>query len=117
MATKSTGNYSIVLNTTEKKVFLFVSGKADPEAVQGFFNEYQQTVKKIQPAEYELVVDCKEMQVETPDMQEKLSATFELYKETGFKQVTFEVSSAIIKMQLNRIARKVSFTNASVVEA
>lgn len=116
MATTSTGSYNITLNTTEKKVFLFVSGKAAPEAVQGFFTEYQQTISKIQPAEYELVVDCKEMQVETPEMQEKLSAAFELYKETGFKQVTFEVSSAIIKMQLNRIARKVGLTNANVVE-
>lgn len=117
MAITSKGSYSITLNKTAKKMELFVSGKADPEAVQGFFDEYTDAVKKIQPSEYELVVDCKEMQVETPDMLEKLSATFDLYGKTGFKQITFEVSSAILKMQINRIARNIGLTNAQVIEA
>lgn len=117
MAITSKGSYSITLNKTTKKVELFVSGKADPEAVQGFFDEYTTIVTQIQPSEYELVVDCREMQVETPDMLEKLSATFDLYGKTGFKQITFEVGSAILKMQINRIARNIGLTNAQVVEA
>ena len=117
MSISSKGNYTITVDAAEKKVFLFVSGKAEPEAVQGFFNDYSQTVSAINPSEYELVVDCKEMQVETPDMLEKLGASFSLYNETGFKQITFEISSAVIKMQINRIARNVGLTNARIVEA
>lgn len=117
MSISSKGSYTITVDTKEKKVFLFVSGKAEPEAVQGFFNDYSQTVSNINPSGYELVVDCKEMQVETPDMLEKLGASFSLYNETGFKQITFEVSSAVVKMQINRIARNVGLTNAQVIEA
>ncbi|MER2110513.1 MAG: hypothetical protein ABS899_06550 [Desemzia incerta] len=116
MSISSKGSYTITVNETEKKVFLFVSGKAEPEAIQGFFNDYSQTVSDIKPSEYELVVDCKEMQVETPDMLEQLAASFNLYKETGFKEITFEVNSAILKMQINRIVRQVNLTNANVVE-
>lgn len=116
MSISSKGNYTITVNEKEKTVFLFVSGKAEPEAVQGFFNDYSQTVSDIKPFEYELVVDCKEMQVETPDMLEKLAASFSLYNETGFKQITFEVNSAILKMQINRIARQVGLTNAQIIE-
>lgn len=116
MAIQSKGSYSITSNQATKKVELFVSGKADPEAVQGFFDEYTKVVNSIQPSEYELVINCKEMQVETPDMLEKLSASFDMYGKTGFKQITFEVSSAILKMQINRIARNIGLTNAHVVE-
>lgn len=117
MATTASGSYDITLNKAEKKVFLYVSGKAEPDAIQGFFDEYNNMVAQIQPAEYELVVDCKEMQVVSPDMTEKLAASFELYKSTGFKKVIFEASSSIIKMQLNRIARQAGLSNAEVIEA
>ena len=46
MAITSKGSYSITLNKTAKKMELFVSGKADPEAVQGFFDEYTDAVEK-----------------------------------------------------------------------
>jgi len=49
-------------------------------------------------------------------MLEQLAASFNLYKETGFKEITFEVNSAILKMQINRIVRQVNLTNANVVE-
>lgn len=81
-------------------------------------NEYKSAVNKIQVNDFSLIVDCKEMSVETQDKISKLEQVFKMYQQTGFKDISFTVKSSngVLKMQLNRIIRISGVTNAKIVE-
>lgn len=112
------GSYDIKVNNTEKNVNLHVSGTAKPEEVQGFMNEYNSTVNKIQVSEFDLIVNCQDMSVETQDKIDKLAEIFKMYQQSGFKNIIFEVKSSntILKMQLKRIIRNSGVDNAELLE-
>lgn len=115
---KYDGSYEIAVDSLKKTVNIYVSGSADPEAIQGFLNEYNSAVNKIQVNDFSLIVDCKEMSVETQDKIGKLEQVFKMYQQTGFKDIAFTVKSSngVLKMQLNRIIRISGVTNAKIVE-
>ena len=98
---------------------IYISGSADPEAIQGFLKEYNSAVNNIQVSDFALIVDCQEMSVETQDKVKKLEEIFKMYQQTGFKDILFTVkaSNTILKMQLNRIIRMSGVTNAKLVDA
>ena len=112
------GSYEIKVDNTIKTVNLYVSGAAKPEAIHGFLNEYNSTVNKIQVNEFDLIVDCQEMSVETQDKIEKLVEIFKMYQQSGFKNIIFKVksSNAILKMQLKRIIRNSGVDNVELLE-
>ena len=80
------GSYEIKVDNTKKAVYLFVSGTAKTEAIQGFMNEYNTTVNQIQVSEFALIVDCQEMSVETQDKIDSLIEIVKMYQQSGFKK-------------------------------
>ena len=75
-----------------------------------FFEEYTEKIKAIDPRDYTLTLDAREMKVLQPKVVDILEEAYKLYKETAFKNVIFKVSdNPIVKMQLNRILRKRSY--------
>lgn len=111
---KKTG---VQVNAVKKVVDISVTGKMTMEDSAAFVAEYNSKTSVIKAAEFELNVDCTDMQVLTADMYEDLTAVMKLYKSTGFKQVKFQIkSNQILKMQLSRIARNAGLTQSSVVD-
>lgn len=111
------GFYSIQVNSVQKVVNMVVGGSFSPEKVQQFLNDYHKNLDPIPASQYELRFDCRDLNVITQDMIPHLQGCFELYKTTGFKKVVVEIKqSAIIKMQLNRIAKTVGLEPFEVVE-
>lgn len=100
--------------TKELEIEFIDSFTEDESAL--FFNEYTREIKSINPHDYTLILDAKEMKVLQPQVVDILEDAYELYKETAFKKVIFKVSdNPIVKMQLNRILRKTGL-NAEFVE-
>lgn len=102
----SQDGYALELNQAEKKVMITVSGKFVPEKQQQFEQEYTDIIKQITPSAFTLYVDCTDMQIVAQQHIDNLGEALKMYKSTGFNKVVMKVSaSAVIKMQLNRIAK------------
>lgn len=115
--TSATGSYEMQLNKGTKEVMVLLEGNFTEQQAGEFITEYSNIVKVINPSDYVLRIDCKDMRVVTKELVPSLEACYGLYKQSGFKNVIFEiVKSPIVKMQLARIARKVSLTDYEIVE-
>ena len=112
-----TGEYSIKVNKATKVIEISIIGSFTPEQAKAFHTDYQAKVSSIVAEDFILKVDCTDMNIITQEMLPKLEISFNMYKESGFKEVQFIIKqSATIKMQLNRVARNTGLTNAVVVE-
>ena len=113
----NTGGYSINVNKATKVIEISVIGSFTPEQAKAFHTDYQAKVGSIVAADFTLKVDCTDMNIITQEMLPKLEISFNMYKESGFKEIQFIIKqSATIKMQLNRVARNTGLTNAVIVE-
>ena len=113
----SNAKYSIKVNRIKKVVEMMVGESFTDEDVKNFVNDYLKNMSSIDTSAYTLEVDCTTMKVVEAKMAPKLEASFNMYKESGFNKVIFQISkNTVLKMQLNRIARGAGLTNSEVVE-
>jgi len=113
----ATGTYSMSVMAVQKTVEMTVSGSFTPEKAQEFIADYQSQIGKIKADEFVLKFDCRDLAVVTQDMIPDLESCFALYKSSGFKMVEVGIKkSAVLKMQLSRLARKQGLTNFEVQE-
>ena len=114
--TETTG-YTINVISALKVIDISVKGSFTPEIAQAFQTEYQKKVGSISANDFTLKVDSTDMNIITQEMLPKLEHSFNMYKNSGFKQIQFVIKpSSTIKMQVNRLARNTGLTNAIVVE-
>ena len=106
---------SVTVTPVKKEVHIFVKGKMTIEDARFFIKDYQTKTSSIKGAEYELIVDCTDMEVLTQDMTDNLTEVMKMYKQTEFKKVTFQVNKSILKMQLGRIVRTAGLTQSEIV--
>lgn len=107
---------SIQVNTVRKVVNISVSGKMTMEDAHVFVADYNSKIRAITPSNYNLEVDCTQMQLLTDDMIMNLTEVMKMYKTTGFKQVKFTVTNKLmLNMQLSCLAKAAGLTNATVV--
>lgn len=112
-----TGSFTIKVDKANKFIDMAVRGSFTPQQAQDFHKEYQSKVGSIDAKNFTLIVDCLDMKIITQDMIEKLQFSFEMYRDSGFKEVQFVIKKNItMKMQLNRVARNAKLANAAVVE-
>lgn len=113
----SNNAYSFKTNQAEKTMDMWVNGTFTEEDYHNFVRDYVKETSAINASEYVLNVDCRSMDLLDPEEVEKLKASFESYKKTGFKQVIFIITQAqvIIKMQLGRVARSAGLSNCEIV--
>lgn len=110
------GKYTMGINPAKKEMNITIIGNFSNEQALQFISDYNSKVKSINAADYTLCLDCTDLNVVTPDLVDSLEACYALYKSSNFKHVVFEISkTAILKMQLSRIARKVGL-NAEFIE-
>lgn len=110
-------NWNINTNKAQKVIDIVVEGTFSPEKAQEFIKDYQKSVMGLRTDEYTLNFDCRKLNLVKRENVQDLEECYKLYKETGFLKVIFEIEeSAVLKMQLNRLARNTGLTNAEVVE-
>ncbi|RDW16186.1 hypothetical protein [Oceanobacillus chungangensis] len=111
------GSYTMKVNQGNKTIDMTVSGSFTPEKAEEFVADYKRIVAGVKANEYTLKFDCRDLNVVTQEMIPPLEFCMKLYKESGFEKVEVGIKkSAIIKMQLNRIARSAGLTNFEVAE-
>lgn len=96
--------------------------------VKGFFKEsdglayikeYTNQIRKINPSNMNLVLDCTELSVTKQDLMPMLKSCFESYKKDNFKKVTTivtEKNQAVLAMQLKTLSNKVGLKNFDLVK-
>lgn len=109
--------YSIEVHPETKEVNIAVSGKFQEEDAQDFVQTYQAEVGAIDPKDYYLILDCKSLVVVSPEILPMLEACYKMYKASEFNKVKFIASSAVVSMQLKRIAHRTELDNAEIVVA
>ncbi|MFS0674432.1 hypothetical protein [Ornithinibacillus sp. 179-J 7C1 HS] len=111
------GTYTMKVNPAKKTIEMTVSGTFTPEKAQQFIDDYQSKVASINASEFVLEFDCRDLDVVTKAMIPTLENCLQLYKSSGFKKVEVGISkSAIISMQLKRLANNVGLTNFEVIQ-
>lgn len=110
------GHYTMSINPVKKEMLIVIVGNFTTEQAQQFVKDYNSKVSTIKANDYVLHLDGKDLNVVTPDLVASLEACYALYKNSGFKKVIIEIrKTAILKMQLSRIARKVGL-DAEIIE-
>lgn len=111
------GGYTIEVKPENKTIDMVIVGAFTPEQAEQFHKDYNQQVTSVAANDFVLKVDCSDMKVINQDMVPALTHSFELYKSSGFNKIEFIINTnAILKMQLNRIARNVGLPNYEVIE-
>ena len=110
------GHYTMNVNRAKKELNIMIVGNFTTEQAQRYASDYNANVKSINPSEYVLRLDCRDLNVITQDLVDSLEACYSLYQSSRFNKVIIEIKQvAILKMQLNRLARKVGL-NCDIVE-
>lgn len=108
---------SISVDSIKKLVNMTVAGKMTMEDAELFLQDYKRKIDPIPGHQYDLIVDCTDMEVLTPEMLENLTGVMKMYKSTGFNTITYNIKeNPVLKMQLKRMAKNSGLTNSKVVE-
>jgi len=111
----TSGSYRMKVNSSTKIFDMFVGGTFTPTDVENFVRDYNNEVNRINASEYVLEIDCTSMDLLKPEMVPSLENSYRMYKESGFKEVVFNIKgNAVLKLQLSRLARNTGLTNAEV---
>ncbi|MGE7922620.1 hypothetical protein ACQKND_05490 [Viridibacillus arvi] len=112
-----TGSYKMSVNNLKKELDMQIVGNFTPEQADRFIKDYNRTVASINCSDYILRLDCKDLAVVTPELVPALEDCYNLYKQSEFNKVIFEINnSVVVKMQLSRITRKVGLNKAEFVQ-
>ncbi|BCJ95842.1 hypothetical protein acsn021_34110 [Anaerocolumna cellulosilytica] len=106
--------FSIKIEGATLKIVL--DGAFGDEDIEAYGKEYGAAISKINPNQFTLELDARNMGVITPDKHEKLKQFFLLYKQQGFKTVTLRIQdSAILSMQVKRLAKEVGINDFRIL--
>ena len=109
MIKDETNKYQLKLDKVRKILFAKVFGSFTPTDANNFLHDYIANVKTIEAKQYELLFDCKELNITGTDIKTGvdmtilLKACIEQYKKDEFKKVTFNcdnnlnIKNAVIK--------------------
>lgn len=100
--------HEISLDKANKELKVKVWGMFEPEDATSFLVDFKKTVSTIQPSEFVLSFDTGELKVSKQEMMPMLEGCFKMYKDLAFRKVSIGTKdNTILKMQLNRIAKKI----------
>lgn len=111
------GSFNIDIDRTNNIFKAKVEGTFSPEDGMESVKAYQTSLASITPSEYEIHIDCTELNVSSPSTLPILEGCFQMYKQDGFKKVVLTLAkNPILKMQLGRVARTVGLENCEINE-
>jgi hypothetical protein len=110
------GHFILKTDTINKTINIELEGTFSEEDGLKSIQAYQQTVNPITPAEYDLKIDCRKLQVTEPDVVPLLGSCFVMFKNDGFVRVTLILeNNPVLKMQLSRLGRKAGLGNIEII--
>lgn len=92
-----------------KKVFsIYAAGFFSMEEGMNFMSEYQSKTSEIDPKDYVLIVDGREVKASAQDVVEQLKNMIMLYMSVPFKKrIIIQQQSAVAASQTKRIAKDI----------
>lgn len=109
------GQFTMQVDRGRKRFDVMVGGWFTPEDAMNYIADYQKSVVTFNPKEYAISLDCHELKVSPVEMIPLLQQCMEMYKQSGFQKIIINVgNSAIVKMQINRIAKVVGLDNVEI---
>ncbi|MEK5436360.1 hypothetical protein BSK65_11740 [Paenibacillus odorifer] len=110
------GQFILKTDTTKKVINIELEGTFSEEDGLKSIQAYQQTINPITPADYELQIDCRKLNVTAPDVVPLLEGCFVMFKNDGFVKVNLTLeNNPILKMQLARLGRKAGLENIEII--
>jgi len=83
------GNSSIQINPFDKRLNVKLEGTLSDEDDQEFFYKYSREAKLVPSSEFDIEVDCTELNVYTSSQMLLLETIYLTFKTEGFKQILF----------------------------
>ena len=93
---------------SSKKVLLVTAGAGmlKLQDFQDFISEFEATIERVNPSEYVLIVDAREIKAVTPELTPLLEKAMKLYIETPFrKRFSVVLESIVALQQAKRVAK------------
>lgn len=111
------GAFNFKTNKAGKKFDIAVSGTFSEQDAVAFITQYNKETSAFAPKEYDIELDCTELNVSSQDVLPMLEQCYKLYIESGFKKVIFKIAkNVVLKMQLGRVARTTGLKNYEIIE-
>ncbi|WP_239618587.1 hypothetical protein [Cohnella mopanensis] len=111
------GSFNIQLDQANKVFKAQVEGTFSTEDGMKSIEAYQKSIASISVPDYDIEIDCTQLNVSSPDTLPILEGCFQLYKRDGFKKIVLRIAkNPILKMQLSRVGRAVQLNNLEIVE-
>ncbi len=111
----SVGNFILHTDDIHKQIRIELVGTFSEEEGLLSMQSYQQVINPLDPAEYELQIDCTKLNVTAPDVVHLLESCFLMFKNDGFTRIVLTLEhNPILKMQLSRLGRKAGLENLTI---
>ena len=110
--------FTITKKENEKLFDIVVQGKFEKEDGQAYMTDFTQKISSINPSDYTLKFDCRNLSVSANESLDLLQGCFNLYKETGFKKViaVLDSNQIVLEMQFKRLARNANLDNFEIIK-
>ncbi|WP_150270989.1 hypothetical protein [Paenibacillus tepidiphilus] len=109
------GNFILHTDDIHKQIRIELVGTFSEEEGLLSMQSYQQVINPLDPAEYELQIDCTKLNVTAPDVVHLLESCFLMFKNDGFTRIVLTLEhNPILKMQLSRLGRKAGLENLTI---
>lgn len=100
--------YKIEIDHTKKIFSIFASGFFSMQEGLDYMNEYKEKTSQINPKEYTLIVDGREVKTSAQDVAEQLKNMIMLYMSVPFKKrIIVQQQSAVAAGQTKRIGKDI----------
>lgn len=112
------GQFNLKTDTANKIINIELEGTfSEEEGLQSIL-AYQQTINPITPADYELQIDGRKLNVAAPDVVPLLESCFVMFQKDGFVKVNLTLmNNPILKMQLARLGRRAGLDNLKIISS
>lgn len=110
------GQFNLKADSVNKVINIELEGSFSEEDGLKSIIAYQQTIQPINPAEYELQIDCRKLNVTAADVVPLLEGCFMMFKKDGFVKVNLTLeNNPVLKMQLSRLGRKAGIEQLEII--
>ncbi|BCG59311.1 hypothetical protein [Paenibacillus sp. URB8-2] len=110
------GKFNLKTDSAKKIINIDLEGTFTEEDGLKSIHAYQATINPITPADYQLDIDCRKLNVTSPDVVPLLEGCFMMFKKDGFERVKLTLeNNPVLKMQLARMGRKAGLENLEII--
>ncbi|SHK23339.1 hypothetical protein [Tepidibacter formicigenes] len=105
----------IKINEEENIFLIDIGGFITKDNIDRFLKEYKDSIKKIKPSKYKLIINPKEFKTDENNI---LKASFRKFLKTGFKKILIVDTLGLIdSIRLNKLEKKFFFSRVKIVNS